>query len=98
MLARFLLERNDIRESERRHSGECALDELQPDGQRRARAGFFFTQRNLLVVKTYPYPAGDLRRKSNEPCVCVILRGAGLPRGGGAYPTPQVYGAEGDGI
>jgi hypothetical protein len=44
MLAGLLFEGNDIREIRGGCSGHRALHEFEPDGQRGARAGFFFPE------------------------------------------------------
>src|SRR5882762_8068955 len=84
MLADLLLERDDVGEIQRGHSGRRALHEFEPDWKRSARSRFLFAKGDLFVVKADPHSGGDLRRVADKPRVGVVLRRAGFSRSGTA--------------
>src|ERR1700682_3301889 len=81
MLPGLLLKGDDVRKIQRRHAGESIVHEFQPDRERSTRSGFFFAQRDLLIVVAHPDTRSQLGSEADKPGIGIVLGGAGFARG-----------------
>ena len=60
-----------------RLAGDRSLHKVHPHWQGGLGSGLLFSKR-LAVIEADPGAAGDRRREADEPCIGVVVRGAGL--------------------